>query len=100
MTQHAKNYLLSTTVAISILSTMTAALVAYENNQLKSDIVIIVKDVSNRQNVIDKLISSNKSLDEELFWCKHVNGELIQKCNPSTVNSVIKKTPLPPLETT
>ena len=43
----------------------------------------------------NKLNHKHKKSSDELFWCKHVNGELIEKCDPSTVNRVIKATPLP-----
>jgi len=95
VTQQTKDYLLSITIATSILSTITASLVSYENNQLKSDIVIIVKDVADRQKQIDELNSTNSKLKDELFWCKHANGQLLEHCDPSGIKKAINKTPLP-----
>ncbi|MCI4438033.1 MAG: hypothetical protein JHC33_14605, partial [Ignisphaera sp.] len=62
-----------------------------ENKQLKSDIVMVAKDIADRQKQIDKL----NTAAQECEGYKSANEALIQHCDPSIVFNTIKITTLP-----
>lgn len=89
------NYVLMGCVIITSL----VAISFYEKSkQYERDIKIIVKDVADRQAEIDRLSEDAEAYENEMYWVRYVNEELTNKCDPSTVNRVIKKTPLPALK--
>lgn len=82
-------------VCLFIVTSALAIKYYLEAEQYKKDIIMVVKDVANRQHTIDDLNASNSKLEDELFWCKHANGQLLEHCDPSGVKKAIKATPLP-----
>jgi len=63
----------------------------YMSYVYEDDIVIIVKDVADRQQQIDEL----NATVQEYEGYKFANEALLQHCNPSDVVKAIKATPLP-----
>ena len=80
-------------MAVAIIHTMS------DNLQAKNEEIERLKKVviQSTAKLIKSEIKRKEALDD-LFWCKHVNGQLIEKCDPSTVNRVIKNTPLPKMK--
>jgi cell division protein FtsL len=79
------------TLAVAVISMFAVFYLHYENTQLKSDIVMIVKDVADRQKQIDEL---NATVQEYQGY-KFANEALLQHCDPDSVVNAIKITPLP-----
>jgi len=88
-------YIKTIMLAIIVVLGTNNIVLTYKNNQLKSNIAMIVKDVADRQHTIDELNSTNSKLKDDLFWCKHANGQLLEYCDPSGIKKAINKTPLP-----
>ena len=81
-----------------VLSSLVAISFANKSKQYEKDIVMISKDVADRQAEIDRLSEDAEAYENEMYWVRYVNEELTENCDTKTVNRVIKNTPLPKMK--
>lgn len=89
------NYVLITMLII----TAVIAIIFYNQKvQYKKDIVMIGKDIAERQQRIDNVIEMLQYVNERNLELQEANEALIKHATPLSVNRAIKATPLPSMK--